>query len=1125
MLHLPRNKTLKIIQGLLQTDGTYRGKEILLELASRPLVEAVRYMLLRLGIGSSGYTRNRVGESHITKHGRRITTKQPTAVLRVPKVAEICDLLGIESGKFVTYVKHDGMIWSRVESKEFIDYEGVLTDFDIDTNHNYLTHVGLAHNGGGKRPGSHAIYLSPHHADIHRVLDLKRQRGNDQERARHLFYAMWMPDEFYRCIQEEARLEAQWRKEGKTDTPKLWYLMCPDQSPGLDDLFDAELAVSYLNDNQVDPVKHAFTHLYRKYIAAGRYVERVSAQELWRHICEVVEETGIPYICDKDAGNRKSNQQNLGTIKSSNLCVAPETMILTKKGYYPIADLVDQQVQVWNGSEWSRTTVRQTSENAELLKIKFSDGAEIQCTRKHKFYIEDGNSMMEYAAEELTSGLKLIKFDLPDDVIDQEDEFLHPYSHGFFCGDGLYTNTGTGEICQYRALPEGAYCVRHKDWSLSNDVHQTMCQAKIGHQPIAWLYGEKKALFDYLDLVNYSTEDDQQGRQRVQFHPLIAEKFVVPLNCSRTVKIQWFAGYCDADGTLAKNGNNISLQVGSVNYEFLMRIRLMLQTMGIHSKVTKMRGAEKHLLPDGHGNQKEYQCQPMWRLLVNSYDLWKLKEMGFNPHRLDISEMKQPQRSALQFVSVESVEVTGRYDKTYCFTEPKRHMGVFNGILTGQCTEIYQYSSPTETAVCNLASICLPRFITTTRPKQADKFYGAAGFDTRLLPTGEAKPMWFDFAKLHRVVHRLVRNLNKVIDINYYPIPETKRSNFRHRPMGIGVQGLADLYTMLRMPFDSEAAQKLNFYIFESIYYAALEASANEAARYKSQSLDILQKRLARMQAKLPASSDDAMFLEDYQAVTVEMEKIRKQIAVLNRPYGGAYASYEGSPISKGLLQFDLWNKEQEPQGRSALLYPLSLDWTILRALIAEHGVRNSLLLAPMPTGSTSTVMNCSACFEPHNSLVFKRRNRVGEVTIVNKYLIQDLMEIGMWNEDVRNAILKDPRGSIADIARIPRNVRQLYKTVWDVDAKAIVDQALCRGVFVDQSQSMSLFMQRPTHKELTKLHFYSWRRGIKTASYYTRRLAPADAQKIQVVESNKKDEAMTCPRDPKAAAECLSCQ
>lgn len=617
--------------------------------------------------------------------------------------------------------------------------------------------------GGGKRPGSHAVYLGPEHPDFLKLIDAKRQRGNDQERARHLFYAAWLPDEFLRCVQEEVRLEALWRKEGRNEIPKLWYTMCPDQSPGLADVFDAELVPQYIPDDKVDPEKHAFTHLYRKYIKAGRYVANVSAQEIWRHVCEVIEETGVPYLCAKDAGNRKSNQQNSGTTKSSNLC-----------------------------------------------------------------------------------------------------------------------------------------------------------------------------------------------------------------------------------------------------------------------------------------------------------------------------------------------------------------------------TEIFQVSTPTETAVCNLASICLSRLVSAVKPADANKYYNAEGFDVRLTADAVEKRLWFDFGKLQQIVMRLVRNLNKVIDINYYPIPETKRSNFKHRPMGIGIQGLADLYTILRMPFDSEAAQKLNFYIFESIYYAALRASNQAAYSYQKNSTEILQQRIARLKDRLPRSSEDSLPEEEYQQTMLDLAKAEHQLKLISKPQGGAYASYPNSPISKGLLQFDLWEREQQLQGRSALLYPLSLDWTDLRAQITKHGVRNSLLIAPMPTGSTSTVMGCSACFEPHSSLIYKRRNRVGEYSIVNKYLISDLMELGLWNDEIRNAILKDSRGSIADVARIPRHVRQIYKTVWDVEPKALVDQALCRGVFVDQSQSMSLFMARPTHRELTKLHFYTWRRGIKTLSYYTRRLAPADAQKIQVVESDKKEkpektaEVEFCVPGNK---ECLSCQ
>lgn len=539
-------------------------------------------------------------------------------------------------------------------------------------------------NQGGKRDGVHATYWTMWCADIFRILDLRKPRGNEMERARHLFYAMWIQDEYMRCLQEEIRQEEELRKAGDTDTkPMLWYLINPDECPEICEHFDQELVTTWLPDDQVDPVKHAFTYYYRKCVREGKYVKRVSAQDLWRAVCETIEETGVPYILFADAANRKSNQQNLGTIKSSNLC-----------------------------------------------------------------------------------------------------------------------------------------------------------------------------------------------------------------------------------------------------------------------------------------------------------------------------------------------------------------------------TEIIEYSDARETAVCNLASIALSRFVTDQKPVDADRYAFSEGFVTAISKSTDAKRKWFDFTKLGEIAALATYNLNRVIDCNYYPIPETETSNMLHRPIGIGVQDLANLYTMLRLPFDSAEAQKLNFYIFEMLSYATLT--------------------------------------ESHRLATIE----------------GAYQTFNDSPLAQGKFQHDLWIEEQKPLGRDALLHPLKLDWNTLRTNITtKGGVRNSLLLAPMPTGTTSTIMGNSPCFEPHNALVYKRPNKTGEHTVVNKYLLRDLMELGLWNNQVRNAIMMDSRGGIADVVQIPKEIRDIYKTVWDMSPKAIINQGLARGVFVCQSQSMSLFIPRPTPKLLTQIHFYSWVRGIKTSSYYTRRLAAVDAQKIQVVE------------------------
>jgi len=366
------------------------------------------------------------------------------------------------------------------------------------------------------------------------------------------------------------------------------------------------------------------------------------------------------------------------------------------------------------------------------------------------------------------------------------------------------------------------------------------------------------------------------------------------------------------------------------------------------------------------------------------------------------------------------------------------------------CSEIIEYSDESETAVCNLASICLPTYV------KSDGTY--------------------DFDKLHEVVKVVTKNLNKVIDINFYPIEKTRRSNLKHRPIGIGVQGLADTFVLMRMPFDSDEARELNKLIFETIYHASVE-----------QSMEIAKKR-----HEVVINSE-----ETYDLRWNEYDEF-----VSKSKYPGAYSSFEGSPASKGQLQFDLWGVTPTP-GR--------YDWDALKSDIQKYGMRNSLLLAPMPTASTSQVMGFNECFEGFTSNIYKRKTLAGEFIMVNKYLIKDLSEIGLWNKEMKNKIIIND-GSIQSIEEIPKNIRDLYKIVWEIKQKVLVDMAADRGAFICQSQSLNLFVEDPTYQKLSSMHFYSWNRGLKTGIYYLRTRPRASAQKVTVDPSMKKTE------------ECLMC-
>ncbi|MEO1485456.1 MAG: ribonucleoside-diphosphate reductase subunit alpha [Bacteroidota bacterium] len=352
------------------------------------------------------------------------------------------------------------------------------------------------------------------------------------------------------------------------------------------------------------------------------------------------------------------------------------------------------------------------------------------------------------------------------------------------------------------------------------------------------------------------------------------------------------------------------------------------------------------------------------------------------------------------------------------------------------CTEILEYTSPDEIAVCNLASIALPMFVKN----------GA-----------------FDHKELFKVTKRVTKNLNRVIDRNYYPVKEAENSNMRHRPVGLGVQGLADTFIMLRLPFTSDEAKTLNQEIFETLYYAA---------------------------------------------VTASMELAKEE---------GTYSTYKGSPISKGEFQHNLWGiKDEELSGR--------WDWPKLRKDVKAHGVRNSLLVAPMPTASTSQILGNNECFEPYTSNIYTRRVLSGEFIVVNKHLLEDLVSLGLWNENMKQELMR-ANGSIQHIDIIPEDIKELYKTVWELSMKDIIDMSRHRGYFIDQSQSLNLFMENANYSKLTSMHFYAWKSGLKTGMYYLRTKAAVDAIKFTLDNTKKKEvpvsiaaEAEVTAAAPKAA-------
>ena len=748
-----------------------------------------------------------------------------------------------------------------------------------------LEMVGRYINQGGKRQGSIAVYLEPWCADIYDFIELRKNTGDENLRARDLFTGLWIPDLFMKRVRDD----------------QDWTLMCPHECTGLVDSYGEE-----------------FETLYISYENSGKGKKIVKARDLWNHILENQMETGMPYLSFKDTVNRKNMQKQLGVIRNSNLCVAPETMILTSEGYFEIKTLENQIVDVWNGEEFTKTTVFKTGEQKELIKVVLSNGSYIECTPYHHFYIKK-EKIERVEAQHLSKNDELIDFHLP--IID-------------------------GKLS----------------------------------------YESKK---------------------------------ITPINGSLKTKIDWLVFLFETNGYV----NNFGFQI-SGDFKMLIDIKYLLQTIGCDCEIQ---------------DYGEYNT-----LIVSKNEVEKLITLGFTSDLLGIFPLPTLE-SLTTSLKIEKVIFTNRISDTYCFKEQKRGMGIFNGILTGQCNEIALVSNKDNIAVCNLASICLPRFI-------------------------ENKT--FNFEKLRYVSGVITNNLNNVIDVNFYPVPETRKTNFENRPIGIGIQGLADVYCMLGLPFGSDEARSLNRQIFENIYYGSVKMSISLSKKY------------------------------------------------------GTYPSFENSPHSNGLLQFDLCDQKE-----------FSLDWEQVKTDLKEFGMRNSLLTACMPTASTSQIMGNNECFEPFTSNIYLRKTLAGEFTMVNQHLIKDLIRFNLWNKKIYEQILYD-NGSVQKIRDIPSSIKEIYKTAFELKMTDLLNQAIDRSPFIDHMQSMNLFMAKPQFNLLNSSHFFTWKNGLKTGMYYLRTQPTVDAIKFGLdpssVNSIKEERKQilrdagvvdgVCPRNEYLKSICDSC-
>lgn len=894
--------------------------------------------------------------------------------------------------------------------------------------------------GGGKRKGSFAFYLEPWHADILAFLEMKLANGAEDKRARDLFYALWVPDLFWKRVQ---KAYAQ-----RPDEPSvMWSLMCPHICPGLSDCYGEE-----------------FEKLYEKYEEEKKYNKQIPIKDLMKAIMSAQIETGTPYICNKDHANRKSNQNNLGVIKSSNLCseiyqysseeevavcLSGETIILTENGLKRIDECDNESVFVPLKSDTDfkfcpRYLQAKLIDRGEkqTYTITTISGNEIHATENHKFLrIETGSHGLPsykydwvplsdlkendkiYSPGEL---YKLKGYDVDISVQNSTDFMVA----GWLLGDGWQLDKCYG-VCfgptDTKAMEVILPIVNKWQRECKSIAGGRDAPVKSYTQPngvVNWSCA-KKSFMDYVS-------------DRFGMTPHKGPTKEIPYKIMRSSPIEiasYLSGLYSADGCVMKQNAPI-VSLSSASHKLLQQVQLLLHCFGIAGKIIwseiKSRGTFQGRLDIRNRMQLEkFQrhigfilCPRKQELMTELMNKFEYKQTGGNRN----------------YVTVKSIRLR-KIERVYDLSLENGHHFLANGLVVHNC---------------NLASLSLPAFV--------DK------------KTGE-----FDYASLERSTRIFTKALNKVIDVNYYPVKEAENSNMWNRPIGLGVQGLADVFVKMRLPFTSDQAKSINRNIAEVMYFGAMSES---------------------------------------HALAVK------------EGYYPSMLKNGGAPISKGIFQFELWKPDfvgtENPDGWKPDS-KLNLDWEGLRANILKPrsdgtptGVRNSLVICKMPTASTSCIMGNTECFEPYFGMIYVRRTKAGEFFQYCRPLIEDLIRLGLWKTEIHPGTkkpyipikekIKEAQGSIQNIPEIPEDLKKIYVTVFDLKLSDLTIMARDRAIFTDQSESLNVYFKNTDNMmpKLLQYLIFSWKLGLKTSSYYCRTLQQTEALNFSGMNNHE--------------AECISC-
>lgn len=855
--------------------------------------------------------------------------------------------------------------------------------------------------GKNKRPGAFAVYLEPWHGDTFEFLDLKKGSGDDEQRTRDLHLALWLPDLFIDRVENKGK----------------WSLMCPKMCPGLDNVYG-----------------DTFKELYERYETEGRYIRQVDAEQLWDAIVTSIKETGEPYLLFKDTANASSNQKNLGTIKLSNLCVSTTTQIMTRKGPAMIgacvpgnkveahkievydkmearlrvlSKLVEDgnkeyevehkefekrikmvgdrpeelitpcEIDVWNGNEFLTVVPFGTAKDYEFMTVVTSHGQQLCCTHDHTFYLEDGVTQVKASDLKLGDRLEYAEPVVYDDedqpFISEPTTFMAGMVYGYILKkEGVHMAAGIGQNFKLEEV-----MVRR---STVADKQLAEMFAAIGYDEEKVRTNTKYEEFDHDELMIIPVPDNLQSLRSPVMARLVERK-------------AWVAGF-----VVGIEGDFSKTMCGDISV--IQRVVDMFRSVGEHVKLDPADGGRKRVIAIVGG------------------------EKGRDDPK---ARAKDPPRVIM-------LSQTGDKDDMYCVNVPKTHKAIFNGIMTGNCSEIFEYTSTDEIACCNLSAIVLPSYVK---------------YDT------DGKP-YFDFDELHANVAKDLIFMDRVIDRNNYMLPQMETSNLRNRPIGMGTIGLSDVFNLLGYPWQitdpatgkvspHPEMRKLHARIFETIYHAGIVTSIERAASE------------------------------------------------------GSYASFEGSPLSKGFFRFDMIDSREVP-----LHYK---DWAVLREKV-KKGARWSLMFAQMPTATTGKIVGCSEGCDPFYRNTFVQSGLAGEFIEANRSLIKDLTEEGLWTSKLKEDITAN-NGSV--IGLIPEEYAERYRTAFEISLQVQIRLQADRQAFIDQGQSFNWHLNKATSKALWRALKYSHSLGNVNAVYYTRTQPSTDPQKLSQSKAVTKEWPTTC--------------